>query len=521
MSVNCGQLKSNEEREVMVRQVNLAAAFHDHISCTKISQHSIATSICGLQTSVADIGDPQNVTIGSELSAPFESDHIYATESKSFNDNSLSTNGCVLRANSLFGNSLSDERNQISKLTEMLLGQLDLIQHQQEQLLKKDRQLQGLKQDREALCLRLEKMEKRIAVLTAKVANNNNNANVVNNSNNTPNNSISTNSININTINLNRNNVNSQSSSNTIETDCDQSGSDTIVEENNSVVGLLTDPSLFAKLYSNSSVNSSVNKSTITSKSKPINTTSGDTTNTDNEDNSVTPVKIKIEPQEDEELVAKPEPTATTSCTAVRKGRKRVPEVVAMTPSTTISTPNRKRSKTSNNSDVAVNDIKKEIISSKETSCDSLSTLSTTNNTINKTLNNIKKKVVKQKSETSSKGETTQASSSYLNLKNISLIRDVLLTSKPYSIVVNSSHSPLELSLKDFCDADDSVDSKPNCEDKSRSLEMIEVPKFRLHPVSSCYSLEGTEVCVLFVSYLSPLCLPFKQIFNLILFNST
>lgn len=46
--------------------------------------------------------------------------------------------------------------------------QLDLIQHQQEQLLKKDRQLQNLKQDREELTTKVEKLEARINVLTKK-----------------------------------------------------------------------------------------------------------------------------------------------------------------------------------------------------------------------------------------------------------------------------------------------------------------------------------------------------------------
>lgn len=51
----------------------------------------------------------------------------------------------------------------------MILMQLDLIQHQQEQLLKKERQLQGLKNDRETLCLKIEKMESRINFLTRKL----------------------------------------------------------------------------------------------------------------------------------------------------------------------------------------------------------------------------------------------------------------------------------------------------------------------------------------------------------------
>lgn len=47
--------------------------------------------------------------------------------------------------------------------------QLDLIQHQQEQLLKKDRQLQNLKQDREELLTKVEKFETRVNVLSKKL----------------------------------------------------------------------------------------------------------------------------------------------------------------------------------------------------------------------------------------------------------------------------------------------------------------------------------------------------------------
>lgn len=48
---------------------------------------------------------------------------------------------------------------------DIILVQLDLIQHQQEQLLKKERQLQQARQDSESLYKRLESMEKEIASL--------------------------------------------------------------------------------------------------------------------------------------------------------------------------------------------------------------------------------------------------------------------------------------------------------------------------------------------------------------------
>lgn len=485
MSSNRGQLNSNEDSEVMVRQVNLAAAFHDHISCTKMSQHSIGSAICGLPT--ANISEPPNASIGSmtsELPTAFESDHIYATESKTFADNSVS-NGCAVRANSFFTSNLSDERNQISKLTEMILGQLDLIQHQQEQLLKKDRQLQGLKQDREALCLRLEKMEKRIAVLSAKVANNtaqtlaNTSANTVNNVNN-------------HSLHGNRTfvNNNSQTVSVGVETDCDQSGSDTIVEETNNGSTGLAERAVLSKLYSNTpAVNScnsvnSVNKST-TAKPKPLGTA------------SVTPVvKIKTEPQEIKDT--EKSSTITSNSTIARKNRKRQPELMPNASScSSLSAATKKRSKPSLTSDISLTEEKKEILSAKETSCDSLSTLSTTqtNNTnVTKSLSN-KKKVAKTKSETSSRVGPNHSNTSSLNLnfKNISLIKDTLITSKPYPIVVNNSESPLEL----LSETDIAIDSNSDYDEKTKSCndDVIEVPSWRLHPVSSCYSLEGTEVC--------------------------
>lgn len=88
---------SDDYDEQLVRQVNLAAAYHDHISCVK----------------------------------PVQKDKgLFAV------------NGSAV--DTLFGSPYShDDRQQLKKLQEMILFQLDLIQHQQEQLLKKERQLQG------------------------------------------------------------------------------------------------------------------------------------------------------------------------------------------------------------------------------------------------------------------------------------------------------------------------------------------------------------------------------------------
>lgn len=124
----------------LLRQVNLAAAFHDHISCTKLP-----SEICKAGGVLPFLG--------------------YGNGNSSQSDSGNSSL-------SMFGSPFSSQENdkeQITALKDMLMAHLDLIQHQQEQLLKKDRQLQGLKQDREALCLRLEKTEKRVTILSKKL----------------------------------------------------------------------------------------------------------------------------------------------------------------------------------------------------------------------------------------------------------------------------------------------------------------------------------------------------------------
>ncbi|CAG2169137.1 unnamed protein product [Oppiella nova] len=526
MSALRPQLAATEDPEVMVRQVNLAAAFHDHISCTKISQQSVTTGMCALQTSVSSVDTPIHQSSGVEVGVAFESsvesDHMYATDNKMMGDTTgLLANGLIRTNSALTGGALSSEKNQISRLTEMILGQLDLIQHQQEQLLKKDRQLQGLKQDREALCLRLEKMEKKIAVLMTKVANSALNA-VPNHAVNSNANTVCVNSLSVNS-NRNASQVtNSQliatnSNQNTAETDCEQSGSDTIVEsEANSVVGLFTDPTVFTKLYakptpstaSNTSVNN-VNKSQLISK------------NTTTTVNNVVNVKIKTEPQvsagtdktcrdyDDDDyhhnhrrhwcFIGSQESKKTGDARSdtnadhnhndddynsaddgnARNGERLVGEET------------QQNIKTEN---------KKDLMNTKESSCDSLSTFSTTksNKTLN-TVNNNRKRVAKPKSETSStrvETATTQPTIVAPIVRTYPVIKDILTTTKPYDIVVNNT------TIEELCVNSESLDIKlDNCsvdESISRTVsesdsEVIEVPNWRLHPVSSCYSLEGTE----------------------------
>lgn len=117
----------------LVRQVNLAAAFHDHVSYTKIGSEIIKT--------------------GGVLSG--------------FNGAPTSKKVQAIQETEV--NSHQGNKQQVFKLKAMILTHLDLIQHQQEMLLKKDRQLQGLKQDRESLLSRLEKMEKKMSIMSKKI----------------------------------------------------------------------------------------------------------------------------------------------------------------------------------------------------------------------------------------------------------------------------------------------------------------------------------------------------------------
>ncbi|XP_054156523.1 rhoGEF domain-containing protein gxcI-like [Oppia nitens] len=638
-SINTNVNASDDQTtDAMVHQVNLAAAFHDHISCTKISQQSITNSICAaLQTSssstitvIADDPHQPNTRTMSPMSGQLaiglesvESDHMYATDNKSLVE---SANGLLrgVGGNSLMANSLTSERNQISRLTEMILGQLDLIQHQQEQLLKKDRQLQGLKQDREALCLRLEKMEKKIAILMAKVANNNKTTSISSSSSNplqpsvNSNNNLIVNNTNY-TINSNKSTnilTNNQTAINNViieTTDCgDQSNSDTIVEsETNSIMGLVSDPIHFTKLNINTNAamtttpaaaavetvvttTSVVNNNNVnSSQQQQTSVTKSNTTHNVNNNNNLLSVKIKTEPLvvvklEPEDIVMTTSSTATTTTTTTttastttalssgRKSRKRhltpeklssattssstTKEVATTTPSTPMTTTttttssatvssltttptssatmgsNKKRNKRVVNIDLAS---KTPVVvvnnnNNKESSCDSssLNTFSTIKSN-NKVVNNIsndnnsigitnnnRKKVRQQKSESTSSRTTTAATttsdSTHLttnhsfNYRTHCVVKDILITTKPYNIFINNSSDDNncvaavgnDLVVDNSNDnkvVNNSLSEETNSKNKSKlnsdlsDSEVIEVPNWRLHPVSSCYSLEGTE----------------------------
>ena len=110
---------------------------------------------------------------------------------------------------------------------------------------------------------------------------------------------------------------------------------------------------------------------------------------------------------------------------------------------------------------------------------------------------------MKQKSEISStRVDTNSATNSAPVCRTHVVIKDVLTTTKPYDIVVNESSIELLVNSDDNDNKisnglDEDIDSNSRTTTDS---EVIEVPNWRLHPVSSCYSLEGTEVCIAFPS---------------------
>lgn len=85
-----------------------------------------------------------DANFSTDVSSPLETDHIYAVDVK------------------------KEENEHSERLKEMMLLQLDLIQHQQEQIMKKDKQLLSLKQEKESLKVRLDRMERRLSLLKHK-----------------------------------------------------------------------------------------------------------------------------------------------------------------------------------------------------------------------------------------------------------------------------------------------------------------------------------------------------------------
>ena len=121
--------------EANIRRVNLNAAFHDHLTLTKLN-HQLR----------------QSNTVSSSF--PFHHpDHLDHPSDPS------PVSSCV-----------SNDKDQIDFLQDMVVTQLDLIDYQKEQNQKKDRQLLGLKQEREKLMSQLERIEKRCNLLNRKLS---------------------------------------------------------------------------------------------------------------------------------------------------------------------------------------------------------------------------------------------------------------------------------------------------------------------------------------------------------------
>ena len=428
------------DEQNMVRQVNLAAAFHDHISCTKLPE-----GICGLEHD--NSVDANHVHQSSQGFT--QSDHIYATEKSLHSNDSNQINISTFEITEM------SDQNQIQRLKDMILVQLDLIQHQQEQLLKKDRQLQGLKQDREALCLRLEKMEKRIAVLTSKLA-------ISFNSNTNTATSSSTNNINMNPTKTENENCINENQTQT------------------NPINPFSDSQLFTKIYpkssaaaSSSSTPLSMGKQTPLSMGKQTPLSMGKQTQSSNVKNNSQIVKIKKETQDQSEQ------------TSVRKIRKRQNEI------TSTNSNNNNNNNNNNNISISNNSCKKK--------CRSTGTSTTSEfiitdfvapkiheNQTAKPLKTGKKKIAKKchNSDVNCSNSNLNSNSSTSN-KSIFNPKDFLTTEKPYSVNIN-------------CNLDDIIHSPhlktPKICQQKLKLREIEVPSWRIHQVSSCYSLEGTEV---------------------------
>ena len=121
-SISKLQNSSTINSQATMYKFNLAAALHDHISCTKLQQ---------------DLSRTEDGLITLSLPKEKENEELNSHHSQDHDDT----------------------------FKDIILVQLDLIQHQQEQLLKKERQLQQARQDSESLYKRLEGLEKEITSL--------------------------------------------------------------------------------------------------------------------------------------------------------------------------------------------------------------------------------------------------------------------------------------------------------------------------------------------------------------------
>lgn len=129
MSKNSSVVNGAEEYEdkSVVRQINLAAAFHDHLSCTKSS--------AGAELCKIDYG----------TSSALPPDHIYANCSgvELLKNNRITVAGQTTRATEL---AVENKR-----LRNLLFLQLELIKEMEEDIFVKDRRIKTYKQESDSV----------------------------------------------------------------------------------------------------------------------------------------------------------------------------------------------------------------------------------------------------------------------------------------------------------------------------------------------------------------------------------
>ncbi|RWS07040.1 male-specific lethal 1-like protein [Dinothrombium tinctorium] len=373
----------------MVHKVNLAAAFHDHISCTKAGGNL------------------------NSLIAFHQVNNNEAKKNVSSACDSLLIDSIVVEDGDRSDDSNNDEE-QIARLKSMILVQLDLIQYQQEQLLKKDRQLQGLKQDREALCLRLEKMEQRITYLTSKLANVN---------------------------------ENSTEESETIVDSKDSTETNDSLETFSSVLN--DSSSVFARIFSNNCNN---NTSTPTSS----------ITNTVSQSNVSSSSSQTVS-------VNKSEPSSSASQTNTVCDRVTSQESDDRSP--------KKRTSVTRESFSSSSAKKKRLSKSVVDSESKLNLV----NSINQNETNKMKSIGKRRKVNGKLKKYDQEVNETVNhSKTLNSNLSIMETDSVYDIVMN----------RELIGEDGEIES---CDVNKNESTLIEVPSWRLHPITSCYSLEGTE----------------------------
>ncbi|GBN29793.1 hypothetical protein AVEN_160276-1 [Araneus ventricosus] len=136
-----GSLNYAAEDDSVVRQVNLAAAYHDHISCTK------SPDLCQKMDGARE----------GRGTLPCETDHIYA------NCSDIKSKSHTSAAPS--NNNTKDLTLENMNLRDMLLSHLDIISHLQEELEKKNKEISERRRESEKLRARLERRERKMCLL--------------------------------------------------------------------------------------------------------------------------------------------------------------------------------------------------------------------------------------------------------------------------------------------------------------------------------------------------------------------